>query len=150
MQELSKKEVVNILISAIDKELECTFLERNGIDRFRKKVLSMIERDYMANPVEISNFVKSIDTRLWALKMICHITFNCLAKKTYFGKNGITPTGVLYYDLYRLSINRAYSYKYIEQTELNSALRNLDDLVSCCGDIEFFQYNPRDNYLDHN
>lgn len=148
MSQYSKEEVVSILMTAIDKELGANFLQRKGIDKFRAKITNMIERDYRANPKEISDFIKSIDCRLWSLKMICHITFIGLSKKSYFGKNGITPTGILYYDLYCMSITAAASYKYIDQEELNICLRNINELVRCEGYTELFRYNPKDNYLD--
>ena len=145
---LSKEEVINILMTATDEELGSKFLERKGIDRFREKVVHMIERDYMANPKKISDFVQTIDCRLWALKMISDFTYNALSKKRYYGNNGITPAGILYYDLNRMSVETAYNYNYIDMSEMNIAIRNLDELVSCAGYIELFRYKTKDNYLD--
>lgn len=148
MDFLSKEEVVRILMSAIDQELGPNYLQLKCVADIRTKIIKQIERDYCVNPLKISDFVNSIDPRLWALKMIASMTFSALSTKKHFGKNGITKTGIIYAQLNCMSVEAAYKYNYIEQSELNIALRNLNELVSCAGYTELFRYNPKDNYLD--
>ena len=146
---LSNEEVVNILMASVDDELGADFLCKRSVIALKSKVVSQIERDYKKNPEQISEFVQSIDCRLWAKKMLCDITFRTLTTKKYYSENGITPTGTLYYDINRKCITSACKLGYIDEKELNIALRNLDEVVRCQGDMSEYRYHEVDNYLDN-
>lgn len=149
-QILSEKEVVDILMSAIDKEIGPELMQKRSIATFRSKIIATIEKDYRANPKQISEFVQSIDYKLWALKMICSVTFDALSTKRYFGENGITPTGRLYYDLNRKCLQTAYDCGYMIKNEFDISIRNLNELLYCAGDRSAYRYYEKDNYLDPN
>jgi len=144
---LSEKEVIDLLISPIDKELGLELLQKRSIQTLRSKIIESIEKDYRADPKKISKFVQSIDYKLWALKMICDVTFRGLSTKKYFGENGITPTGRLYYELNKKCLQTAYDCGYMDKNEFDVSIRNLNELLYCAGDRSAFRYNEKDNYL---
>ena len=146
---LSEQEVIDLLMSPIDKELGPELLQKRSIQTLRSKIIALIEKDYRADPKKISKFVQSIDYKLWALKMICDATFRGLSTNKYFGENGITPTGRLYYELYKKCIHSAYDCGYMDKNEFDVSIRNLDELLYCAGDRSAFRYHEKDNWLDH-
>lgn len=145
---LSEQEVIDLLMTPIDKEIGQELLQKRSIQTLRSKIIKSIEKDYRADPKKISKFVQSIDYKLWALKMICDVTFRVLSTKKYFGENGITPTGQLYYELNKKCLQTAYDCGYMDKNEFDVSIRNLNELLYCAGDYSAFRYHEKDNWLD--
>jgi hypothetical protein len=146
---MSYQEIFDYLIPEVDRELGSELLKKKSVERIKLKIIATLEKDYNKDPLYISDYVHTVNPQLWAQKMIAEFTFITLGTKKYYGENGITPTGILYYNINKKCVTSAYELGYIEESEFKIAIRNLDEIVRCQGDKSLYRYHEVDNYLDN-